>query len=170
MPHIVSLELSASGRRRRAKLTVTGAIEFDRPGDEQLNGAYLRVRLHAVDATIRTVDDVGHIVGVCDTWFNLGHMERYEPVIRWSGRHSGSHNWLGGQVNATRSQRVLFQFRWDNRRSDDDARLERAFNEDRPGKDEIIAVALCLPSLADGTPEPRGAAPPVLSNRVTGRF
>lgn len=158
MPSIQSIELAVSGRRRRASLRVTGSVAFDGTGDAALNGAYLRVRLHAVDSPIRDVDDAGRLLAICDTWFNLGHMERYEPAIRWSGRHSGSENWQGGQINATRDERARFRFLWDNRRTEDDFVLERAFNEDRPGQDEVVAVALCLPSLADGTPEPRGAS------------
>jgi hypothetical protein len=170
MPSIESVELSATGRRRRAVLTVTGAVVFDRRTDEGLNGAYLRVRLHAVDGRIRDLDDLGQVVGVCDTWFDRGSRAHYEPVLRWSGRHNGSPNWLGGGVDARRGDVARFRFRWDNRREKDDRLLDRSFNEDRPGRDEVVAVALCLPSLADGTPEPRGGSTPALSSVVSGRF
>lgn len=169
MPRVADLEAEASGRRRRAVLQVTGTVLFDRT-ETRLNGAYLRVRLHAVDSAIRTVDDVGELRCLCDAWFVRGRMERYEPVMRWSGRHIGSANWLGGQINATDSDRVRFRFRWDNRRLEDDGLFERAFNEDRPGKDELIAVALCLPSLPDGRPYPEGASAETLSNTVSSRF
>lgn len=169
MPRIADLELEASGRRRRAELRVTGTVLFDR-SEARLNGAYLRVRLHAVDSRIRSVEDVGELRSLCDAWFVRGRMERYEPVMRWSGRHSGSDNWLGGQINASDSDRARFRFTWDNRRVEAVPSFERAFNEDRPGKDEIVAVALCLPSLPDGSPFPEGEAAPVLSNTVSRRF
>lgn len=169
MPRISDLELSVSGRRRRAELTVTGTVAFDR-SDARLNGAYLRVRLHAVDSRIRRPEDVGEVLCLCDAWFVRGAMERYEPVLEWSGRHLGSANWLGGQINASDSDRARFRFSWDNRRIEDGGLLERAFNEDRPGKDEVAAVALCLPSLADGRPYPEGSSAPVVSNTVSRRF
>ena len=170
MPRIASLRLSSMGRRRRAVLTVTGQVLFDGPGDDSLNGAYLRIILAAADRAIDDLDDIGETLSICDAWFVRGREERYRPVTRWDGRASGSENWQGGQVTLFSSNQSRFEFSWDNRREAGSRRLDRSFNEDRPGRDEVVATAQCLPSYPDGSEYPAGASDRVISNTISGRF
>lgn len=170
MPRVSELVLRKTGSRRRLELTTSGTVLFDRDGDSARNGVLLRVTLHAQDRPLAGIESVGNTLCLCDVWLVRGQNRIYEPSPTWDGNGSGSENWLGGTASFVSANRHDFEFSWDNRRTRDGGWLDRIFNEDRPGKDEIVASARVLPVIPGGSASDDFPIRSVVSEMIRGRF
>lgn len=142
MPQINELELRVSGRRRRARFTVTGVIDYD-DSDLSRNGVYIFFNFNGRDG----LDT--EIIRGRQLWTTRG---------RETNESEGLDSWRFIPSSPTRTR---FEVVFRNERS---RPSRRSFNEDRPGRDEVF----CWLQLrdADGTLLSDG----IESNTVTGRF
>lgn len=144
MARIENMRLDDAGRRREATFTVRGTVVWE-ASDASRNEAELRVSFFGQDSgeDDRLANNVVRIV--------KGNSERSEE-----GDHSV---WTVTAAGPNRTDFTLV------RENDRDWAWRRPFNEDRPGRDEVYAVAVAR-DRSDGT----NISEWVRSNRVTGRY
>ena len=144
MARIENLRLADAGRRRDATFTVRGSVVWEE-SDASRNEAELRVSFFGQDPRHddRLANNVVRIV--------KGKSERSEE-----GDHSA---WT---VTAAGPDRTDFSL---VRENDSTWAWRRRFNEDRPGRDEVYALAV-VRDRSDGT----NISESVRSNTVTGRY
>ncbi len=143
MARIENLRLADAGRRRRATFTVRGTLVWENT-DASRNNAEIRVSFFGQD---RGADErIANNVVVA--------------VKGRSGRVAeGRAVWTLSAVEPTRTDFVLL------RENTNDVGAGRGFNEDRPGRDEVYAMAV-IRDPADATNISEWAR----SNTVTGRY
>ena len=143
MARIDNFGLADAGRRRRATFTASGTIVWE-DTDISRNAVEVRVSFFGQDrgADERIANNVVNAV--------KGRSERVEE---------GRSVWT---LTAEGAARTDFVLRRDN---SDDVGTGRGFNEDRPGRDEVYAMAV-LRDPADAS----NLSDWVRSNTVTGRY
>ena len=143
MARIENLQLTDAGRRRNATFTVRGTVIWE-DTDASRNAMEIRVSFFGAD---RGDDDrLANNVAVAVK----GQSDRIDE---------GEAAWTITAVNPTRTDFVLV------RENSNDVAWRRTFNEDRPGRDEVYAMAV-VRSHIDGT----NLSEWVRSNTVTGRY
>ena len=143
MARIENLQLADAGRRRNATFTVRGTVIWE-DTDASRNAAEIRVSFFGAD---RGDDDrLANNVAVAVK----GQSDRIDE---------GEAAWTITAVNPTRTDFVLV------RENSNDVAWRRTFNEDRPGRDEVYAMAV-VRNHVDGT----NLSEWVRSNTVTGRY
>ena len=143
MARIEDLRLADAGRRRNATFTVRGTIIWEE-AEASRNEMEIRVSFFGQD---RGDDDrLANNVAVAVK----GQSDRFDE---------GRANWTITSVNPTRTDFVLV------RENSNDFAWRRDFNEDRPGRDEVYALAVVRENV-DGTNLSEWAR----SNTVTGRY
>ena len=143
MARIENLQLTDAGRRRNATFTVRGTVIWE-DTDASRNAMEIRVSFFGAD---RGDDDrLANNVAVAVK----GQSDRIDE---------GEAAWTITAVNPTRTDFVLV------RENSNDVAWRRTFNEDRPGRDEVYAMAV-VRNHVDGT----NLSEWVRSNTVTGRY
>ena len=143
MARIENLQLTDAGRRRNATFTVRGTVMWE-DTDASRNAMEIRVSFFGAD---RGDDDrLANNVAVAVK----GQSDRIDE---------GEAAWTITAVNPTRTDFVLV------RENSNDVAWRRTFNEDRPGRDEVYAMAV-VRNHVDGT----NLSEWVRSNTVTGRY
>ena len=143
MARIENLQLADAGRRRNATFTVRGTVIWE-DTDASRNAMEIRVSFFGAD---RGDDDrLANNVAVAVK----GQSDRIDE---------GEAAWTITAVNPTRTDFVLV------RENSNDVAWRRTFNEDRPGRDEVYAMAV-VRNHVDGT----NLSEWVRSNTVTGRY
>ena len=143
MARIENLQLADAGRRRNATFTVRGTVIWE-DTDASRNAMEIRVSFFGAD---RGDDDrLANNVAVAVK----GRSDRIDE---------GRADWTITAVNPTRTDFVLV------RGNSNDFAWRRTFNEDRPGRDEVYALAVVRDHV-DGT----NLSEWVRSNTVTGRY
>ncbi|MEM7432745.1 MAG: hypothetical protein AAF351_12550 [Pseudomonadota bacterium] len=144
MARIEDLRLSDSGRKRRARMAVTGVVVFEEV-DGARNEVELRVSFFGQDGRDdhRLANNVTKIV-------------RGQSDGEGEGDHS---TWEVNAISPSRSEFLLV------RENDNSIWTGRTFNEDKPGRDEVFARAVVRDSMSS-----ENLSEWARSNTVSGRY